>query len=80
MPDNRSVRMHISVPADVRDFILARARERGVGVSAVVAESVRNTMLAERQARLDEALALDSDANLAFARQVSVISARIPGQ
>ena len=80
MPDNRSVRMHISVPADVRDFILARARERGVGVSAVVAESVRNTMLAERQARLDEALALDADDNLAFARQVSVISARIFGQ
>lgn len=75
----RSAKLHISLPADLYDFISRRRAERHVSMSAAIAESIRNDMAAERQARLDEALALDAKDNLAFARVTSATAARIVG-
>jgi hypothetical protein len=75
----RSVKLHISLPPDLYAFVMQRYKVRGDSVSAVVADSIRQEMLAERQARLDEALALDAADNLAQARSVAPVLARVLG-
>ena len=46
-------------------------------MSAAVAESIRRDMLAEQQARLDAAIALDAEANVTFARSASAVASRV---
>jgi hypothetical protein len=75
----RSAKLHISLPPDVYAFVMQRSTVRGDSVSAVVADSIRREMLAERRARLDEALALDAADNLAHARAVAPVVARVLG-
>ncbi len=73
----RTMKLHISLPADVHTFVVQRQRERGGSLSSAIAESIRNEMTAERQARLDAALALDAEDNLAFARETIPTTARV---
>lgn len=73
----RSSKLHISLPPDLMAFVSHRREEQGGTMSATIAESIRRDMLAERQARIDEALALDADANLAFARASGGVVSRV---
>ena len=73
----RAEKIHISLPPDLFAFVARRRDERQESMSAAIAESIRRDMLAERQARLDEALALDADANVAFARASGAVASRI---
>ena len=66
--DTRAAKLHISLPRDLMEFVSRRREEQQMTMSAAIAESIRRDMLAERQARLDAALALDAEANTAFAR------------
>lgn len=75
--NTRASRLHISLPADLMAFISRRAEEQRITISAAIAESIRRDMLAQRQARLDEALALDAEANLAFASASGAVVARV---
>ena len=76
MTDTRAAKLNISLPPDVYEFVMRRYRERGGSVSATIAASLRTEMLAERQTRLDAALALDAEDNLAFARAIAATTAR----
>ena len=58
-------------------FVSRRRDEQQGTMSAAIAESIRRDMLAERQARLDAALALDADADLAFARASGGVVSRV---
>ncbi len=80
MQSTRSAKLHISLPADLYAFVSQRRLERGESMSAAIAESIRNDMAAERQARLDEALALDAEDNLAFAQASAATAARMVGR
>lgn len=73
----RASKLHISLPPDLMSFVSRRREERNGSTSAVIAESIRRDMIAERQARLDEALALDSEDNLAFSRMSVTVAARV---
>jgi len=73
----RASKLNISLPPDVYEFVMRRYRERGGSVSATIAASIRAEMIAERQTRLDAALALDAEENLAFARATAATTARI---
>ncbi len=80
MQNTRSAKLHISLPADLYAFVSQRRMERHESMSAAIAESIRNDMIAERQARLDEALALDAEDGLAFARATGATTSRIVGR
>lgn len=73
----RASKLHISLPPDLMAFVSRRREEQQMTMSAAIAESIRRDMLAERQARLDEALALDAEANLAFARSSGGVVSRL---
>ena len=56
----------------------AKSTLAGASFSATtLAELVRRALEREDQARLEEALRLDFEANVAFARAVSVVTARV---
>jgi hypothetical protein len=77
MTNTRSAKLHISLPADLFAFVTRRQQERHESLSAVVADAIRREMVAERQARLDEALALDAEENVAFARASAAVASRV---
>ena len=70
-------KVHVSLPADVYDRVEARSSLAGASFSATISELVRRALEREDQARLEEALKLDFEANVAFARAVSVVTARV---
>lgn len=70
-------KLSVSVPADLAEFARARSAERGVALSAVVAEALRHELEAERQACLDEALRLDAEENRRYAEAASTTSHRV---
>jgi hypothetical protein len=72
----RYSKLNISLPRDLAAFVSRRKHERGITMSAAIAESIRRDMVAERQARLDQALALDAEDNLTFARAAGVVVSR----
>jgi hypothetical protein len=63
--------MSVSLPPDLASFLEGRARERGTAVSTELAEIIARERAADNQRRLDEALALDAQDNLTFARTAS---------
>jgi len=73
----RAEKIHISLPPDLFAFVARRRDERQQSMSAAIAESIRRDMLAERQARLDEALSLDAEANVAIARASGAAVSRV---
>jgi hypothetical protein len=67
----------VSLPADIYDRVEARSSLAGASFSATLSELVWRALEREDQARLEEALRLDFEANVAFARAASVVTARV---
>jgi len=70
-------KVHVSLPADIYERVEAKSSIAGASFSATISELVRRALEREDQARLEEALRLDFEANVAFARAVSVVTARV---
>lgn len=71
------VKLSVSIPAELAEFARARSAERGVALSAFVAEALRHELEAERQALLDEALRLDGEENRRYAEATAATSHRV---
>ena len=69
-------KLSISLPTDLVEALRAAAAESGVGVSGVVAAAVRRSIASAEQERLDRALALDAEANAAWAQDALALTAR----
>ncbi|HEX7492271.1 MAG TPA: hypothetical protein VF337_11280 [Candidatus Limnocylindrales bacterium] len=67
----RVKKMSVSLPPDLAAFLESRAKERGAAVSSVLAEIVAKERAEDQQRRLDEALALDAQDNVAHVRTAS---------
>jgi hypothetical protein len=67
----------VSLPADLFDRVEAKSSVAGASFSATLSELVRQAVEREDQARLEEALRLDFEADVAYARAVSVVTARV---
>ena len=70
------VKLSISLPRDLVDEVRRAADATGLGVSGVVAAALRHSMAVGEQASLDRALALDAEANEAWARDAFTLTAR----
>ena len=73
----RHTKLSISLPADLVEVVRGAATDQGVSVSAVIAASLRRTIEEADQARLDRALELDAEENLAWANAYLPIAARL---
>jgi hypothetical protein len=73
----RYAKVSISLPADLVEVVRAIAVDRNVSVSAVIAASLRRTFEEADQARLDRALELDAEENLAWANAYLPTAARL---
>jgi predicted DNA-binding protein len=63
----------VSLPAQLYERVEAKSRLAGMPFSTTLAEIVRRALEREDQARLEEALRLDGEANVAFARTAGVV-------
>jgi hypothetical protein len=70
------VKISISLPADLAEQLRAAAAESGLGVSGVVGAALRRSIAAAEQERLDRALELDSEDNVAWADDALAMTAR----
>lgn len=73
----RHTKLSISLPADLVELVRGAASDQGVSVSAVIAASLRQTVEEADQARLDRALELDAEENLAWANAYQPIAAKL---
>jgi hypothetical protein len=64
----RSVKVSITLPADLAAWVHAEAGRTGQSVSATISSAIRQAFDGAKQDRLDAALEVDRDANRAFAR------------
>jgi hypothetical protein len=71
------VKLSISLPADVVEIVRAAATESGLSVSATIAAALRQTLVDAEQARLDAALALDAEENVAWATAIAPMAAEL---
>jgi plasmid stability protein len=69
-------KLSISLPTDLADELRAAAAESGLGVSAIVAAAVRQSIASSEQARLDRALDLDAEHNAEWANDALTLTAR----
>jgi hypothetical protein len=69
-------KLSVSIPTDLVDAVRAAAAESGMSVSGVIAAAIRRSIAITDQARLDRALALDSEDNEAWARDALALTAR----
>ena len=72
-----SVKLSISLPADVLEVVRAAAAESGTSVSATIAAALRRAIGDAEQARLDAALEADREENLAWARATAPVAAKL---
>ncbi|MGK2849813.1 MAG: ribbon-helix-helix protein, CopG family [Candidatus Limnocylindrales bacterium] len=70
-------KLSISLPADLVEVVRAAAAESGMSVSAMIGASLRRTLEDAEQARLDRALELDAEENLAWATAYLPIAAKL---
>lgn len=61
------VKLSISLPAELVEVVRSTAAESGTTVSATIAAALRRTVEDAEQRRLDAALALDAEENVAWA-------------
>lgn len=73
----RRAKVSISLPADLVEVVRAIAADSNLSVSAVIAASLRRTIDEADQARLDRALELDADENLAWANAYLPVAAKL---
>ena len=71
------VKLSVSLPQDVVDVVRAAAAETGLSVSATIAAALRRTLVDAEQARLDAALALDAEENVAWATAIAPMAAEL---
>jgi len=76
-PSTSFVKLSVSLPRDVVDVVRAAAAESGLSVSATIAAALRRTLVDAEQARLDAALELDAEENVAWARAHGPIAAEL---
>ena len=69
-------KLSISLPADLVAQIKVAASESGMTVSGVIAAALRGSIAAADQARLNRALELDAEDNIAFATEALALTAR----
>jgi outer membrane lipopolysaccharide assembly protein LptE/RlpB len=70
-------KISISLPADLVEIVRASARNHGLSVSATITAALRRTMIDAEQARLDAALELDAEENIAWAEAYAPIAAEL---
>lgn len=73
----RHAKVSISLPADLVEVVRAIAVDSNLSVSAVIAASLRRTIEEADQARLDRALELDAEENVAWATAYLPIAAKL---
>lgn len=73
----RHKKVSVSLPADLVEVVRAIALDRNVSVSAVIAAALRRTIEEADQVRLDRALELDAEENLAWANAYQPIAAKL---
>jgi hypothetical protein len=66
-PTAMFVKLSISLPADLVEVVRSAAAESGTTVSATIAAALRRTIEDADQRRLDAALSLDAEENVAWA-------------
>jgi hypothetical protein len=67
------------LPADLYERVERKSQLAGAPFSTTLAEIARRGLDREDQARLEEALLLDSEANAAFSAGVGAVTSRIMG-
>lgn len=72
----RRQKVSLTIPAELLEFARSRAKGRG-GVSSVVSEVLRKERDLEDQERLEQALQLDAEANLEYARAAAPSNAQL---
>ncbi len=70
-------KLSISLPAELVEVVRAAAAESGMSVSAMIGAALRRTLEDAEQARLDRALELDAEENLAWAMAYLPIAAKL---
>lgn len=75
-----STKLSISLPTDLVEVVRAAAAQSGMTVSATIAAALRRTLDHAEQARLEAALELDRDENVAWARAYAPIAAEQIGK
>ena len=71
------IKLSISLPSDLVDLVRAAATQSGLTVSATIGASLRRTLAEADQERLDRALSLDAEENLAWAEAYLPIAAKL---
>lgn len=69
-------KLSVSLPTELVAELRAAAAETGTGVSSLVASAIRHSLIVAEQARLERALALDAEANEAWASDALALTAR----
>ena len=70
-------KLSISLPTELVEVVRAAAEHSGLSVSATIAAAVRRTLGDAEQVRLDAALALDAEENVAWAAATAPVNARL---
>lgn len=79
-PDDSRVphtKLSISLPTELVELVKAVAADSGKSVSATIGGSLRRTLEEAEQERLDRALELDAEENLAWANAYMPIAAKL---
>jgi hypothetical protein len=75
-PSVPHTKLSISLPTELVQQVRGAALESGQSVSGVIAAALRHSIADTQQARLEHALALDSEDNERWARDVLELTAR----
>lgn len=70
-------KLSISLPTELADLVRKAATESGTSVSGLIAAALRRTLEDAEQERLDRALELDAEENLAWANAYLPIAAKL---
>lgn len=70
-------KLSISLPTELVELVREAAAESGTSVSGLIAAAIRRTLEDAEQERLDRALELDAEENLAWANAYLPIAAKL---
>jgi hypothetical protein len=70
-------KLSISLPTELVELVKAVAADSGTSVSATIGASLRRTLEDAEQERLDRALELDAEENLAWANAYLPVGAKL---
>jgi hypothetical protein len=75
-PSAAHTKLSISLPADLAKQVRLAASQSGISVSGVIAAALRRSIAGVDQERLDRALELDAEDNVAWANDTLALTAR----